>query len=350
MTEPGSESRMPQYERSKMLRRTLLASCAALLLPAAAGAQEDDELRSAARGLFGTISAVTDEELRDPEVVLGQALFWDTRLSSNGEVACASCHLPEVGGADARPFSTNARGERTSRNSQTVFNSQQARAGLRWAGDRPTGAEQAIGSITGSMGFENVEDIVPLLLEHGYRDLFEQAFPGDRDAVSPANYGRAVQAYEETLRTPAAFDHWLEGDDAALTDLQVRGLDLFVSVGCAGCHNGPLFGGDSLQRFGVVADYRAHTGSRGSDTGLMKSTGREADRDVFRVQPLRNVSLTAPYFHDGAVEDLKTATQIMARVQLGRELSDTELEALLAFMNALSGDVPRNYQAPSGSD
>ena len=326
--------------------RMSVLSWLALTLPVCASAQDGGELRSAALALFGTVASVTDEERRDPKVVLGQALFWDVRLSVNGSVACASCHLPEVWGADDRPFSINARGEATSRHAQTVFNSQLAQAGLRWVADRPTGAAQAVGSITGSMGFEDAGDIVPVLRRHGYRPLFEAAFPDDSDPVSIEHYGRALQAYEETLRTPSRFDRWLQGDDAAMTDEEVRGLGRFMEIGCAGCHNGPLLGGTMLQRFGQVEEYFKHTGSSDADVGLMKSTGNEADRYVFRVQPLRNVSRTAPYFHDGSVADLRSATRIMARVQLGRELNETELDELIAFQAALAGDVPTNFRAP----
>lgn len=331
------------------MRRSVYA-CVALTLPVCSSGQDEGGLRAAARALFGTVPAVTDEERNDPKAVLGQALFWDARLSVNGSVACASCHLPEVWGADDRRFSINARGVETSRHAQTIFNSQSARAGLRWVADRPTGAAQAIGSITGSMGFEDADDIVPLLLQHGYRPLFESAFPDGVDPVSIENYGHAVQAYEETLRTPARFDEWLEGDDAAMTDEEVRGLERFIEVGCATCHNGALLGGTTLQRFGLLDEYWKHTGSRDVDLGLMKSTGNEADRYVFRVQPLRNVSRTAPYFHDGSVADLRSAARIMARVQIGRELNETELDELVAFLSALTGDVPAGYRAPVWSE
>ncbi len=309
-------------------------------------AQDGDELRTAALVLFGVVAPVTDDEIRDPRAVLGQALFWDARLSASGNLACASCHLPELWGADDRPFSINARGAETSRHAQTVFNSQEAPAGLRWIGDRPTGQAQAIGSITGSMGFANVADIVPVLLQHGYRRLFEFAFPDDIDPVSVERYGQALQAYEETLRTPAPFDQWLLGEDTAMTDQEIKGLKRFIQVGCVSCHNGPLLGGTMLKRFGTVDEYWKHTGSTDVDLGLMQSTGNESDRYVFRVQPLRNVSRTAPYFHDGSVADLEVATRIMGRVQLGRELTGAEVEDLVAFQRALAGDVPTAFRAP----
>lgn len=313
-------------------------------------AQSVNELRAKARNLFGVIAPPTPSEIEAPTVHLGQALFWDTRLSANGEIACASCHLADAWGADRRQFSINARGAPTGRHAQTVFNTQTARAGLRWVGDRSSGAEQAIGSITGSMGFSSRDDIIAVLLEHGYGDLFARAFPGSAEPVSAAHYGEALEAYQRTLRTPASFDRWLEGDDTAMSDVQVRGLSLFISIGCSSCHSGPLLGGDSLQRFGVTEDYWAYTGSKEIDAGLGGATGEDSDRYMFRVQPLRNVARTAPYFHDGSVFDLTRATEIMARVQLGLVLDETDLAELIAFQQALSGSVPKNYAPPDSHD
>lgn len=320
---------------------------AALLVAGSAGAQDTQALRAKAEQLFGSIAPVRAEEIEDPRAALGRALFWDARLSSNGSIACASCHPAAAWGADDRRFSINARGRPTSRNAQTIFNTQTAPAGLRWTGDRASGAAQAIGSITGSMGFEAVTDIVPVLIRSGYRERFAAAFADDPEPVSADNYARALQAYQETLRTPAAFDRWLEGDDAALGALELRGLELFVTTGCATCHNGPLLGGTLLRRFGAVEDFRPHTGSSDADIGLMATTGNESDRDVFRVQPLRNVARTAPYFHDGSVPDLETAARIMARVQLGQTMTDEELEAVVAFLGSLTGEVPAHFAPPS---
>ena len=321
---------------------------AGLVLLTAAAADELDELRTSAHNLFGTVSAATTEEVNDSKAVLGQALFWDIRLSFDGKTACASCHFRANWGADSRSLSINARGSLTSRHAQTVFNSQDAQVGLRWLGDRPSGADQAMGSITGSMGFANRDEIILLLIQNGYSDLFKVAFPGDPDPVSAANYGQALEAYQKTLRTPAAFDQWLGGDDSAMSGLQVRGLQRFISTGCAGCHNGPLLGGNTLQRFGIAGDYWERTGSQKIDTGLMTVTKNEKDRNVFRVQPLRNVAGTSPYFHDGSVADLKMATDIMARVQLGKVLGDEVLDELVAFQQALTGAVPQNFAPPEG--
>jgi len=323
---------------------------AALLLAACASAQETDTLRARAERLFGSIEPVRAEELEEPIVELGRALFWDERLSANGRTACASCHPATAAGADQRRFSIDARGRPTARNAQTVFNSQLASAGLRWTADRPSGAAQAMRSITGSLGFETAADIVPVLDRNGYRGPFARAFPNDEEPMSPENFAVALEAYQRTLRTPGRFDRWLDGDDGALTAVELRGLERFIEIGCAGCHDGPLLGGTRLARFGVVEDFRPHTGSSETDTGLANATGNESDRDVFRVQPLRNVSRTAPYFHDGSVPDLETAVRVMARVQLGRTLADTELDELVAFLRTLEGDVPAHYAPPVGSE
>lgn len=325
-----------------------VAGLAALLLVASPPARGDAELRARAAALLGVVEPATEAEVGDPVAALGRALFWDARLSADGATACAGCHAAADWGSDRRPRSPDARGKPTKRHSQTVFNTQTAGAGLRWVGDRASGAEQALGSITGSMGFERREDLLPLLARHGYAERFRAAFPGDEDPLRPERYAQALEAYQRTLRTPAAFDRWLAGEDAALDAEQRRGLERFLALGCASCHAGPLLGGGSLQRFGVVADYWLRTGSAVHDVGLMESSGLESDRNRFRVQPLRNVTRTAPYFHDGSVADLGEAVTIMAELQLGRTLEPDDRAALLRFLEALAGDVPAHYAPPAG--
>lgn len=307
----------------------------------------DEDLRATAASLMGAVSATPEAEISTPQAELGRALFWDMRLSANGQVACASCHFRENWGSDSRPLSTDARNRPTSRQSQTVFHSQDT-PGLRWLGDRATGADQAVGSITGSMGFAARNDIIPVLRRHGYEERFRAAFPGQADPVTPANYGAALQVYQTTLRTPAPFDRWLGGEDRAMTEQQQRGLRRFIEVGCVGCHNGPLLGGQMLQRFGVTGNYWEHTGSVQIDSGLMTATRNEDDRFFFRVPLLRNIARTEPYFHDGSVASLRRATEIMGRVQLGQALDAETLDDLVAFQEALTGEIPANFSPPPG--
>jgi cytochrome c peroxidase len=306
----------------------------------------DNELRETAKTLFGTVNAASADEINDPKAVLGQALFWDMRLSANGKVACASCHFQENWGSDSRPRSIDARGRKTLQ-SQTVFHSQDT-PGLRWLADRASGAAQAIGSITGSMGFAKREDILPVLAEHGYADLFQKAFPEQQAPMTPDNYGAALEVYQKTLRTPAPLSQASKGADKALTETQKKGLKRFMETGCVGCHNGPLVGGTMMQRFGVVENYWPHTGSPDIDSGLMRNTGKEEDRFFFRVPMLRNIAKTEPYFHDGSVANLKRATEIMAKVQLGQTLDDDALNELVAFQESLTGQIPANFAPPAG--
>lgn len=305
-----------------------------------------NELRTTARNLFGPVQAATAAEMQDPKAVLGQALFWDMRLSSTGKLACASCHYAENWGSDSRPRSVTARGKLT-RQSQTVFHAQDT-MGLHWLADLASGADHARAAITGGMGFERREDIVRAMADAGYLPLFKAAFPQASHPISVDNYALALETYQRTLRTRSPFDAWMDGDERALSKQQRSGLKRFISVGCVNCHVGPLAGGTMMQRFGLVDDPAHLTGSKEPDAGLMKNTGNERDRGVFRVPMLRNIAKTGPYFHDGSVADLKSATDIMARVQLGQRLSDDVLDDLVAFMHALSGPVPRNFHAPKG--
>lgn len=303
----------------------------------------DDALRSQASALFGQVKA---PPASSPQAELGRALFWDERISGDGKTSCASCHLAKDWGSDARRFSTDARGKPTSRHSQTVFNSM-PQASLRWHGDRRDGADQAEGSLTGSLGFADKGAALAKLQEHGYASAFKAAWPQEASPFSTANYGRALAAYQATLATPSAFDRFLAGDDRALDARQKAGLRAFVATGCAGCHAGPLLGGTMLQKFGVTRDYWLETGSeKATDPGRFAVTKKDEDRHVFRVPMLRNVAKTAPYFHDGSVATLDRAVRVMAAVQLGRALSDADTASIVAFLESLTGEVPAHYAPP----
>ena len=273
--------------------------------------QADEQLRRDASALFGQIQASTTAAT--PEAELGRALFWDTRLSSDGKTACASCHFARDWGADRRRFSPDARGALTSRHSPTVFNSM-SQPTLRWLGDRKTGADQAEGSLTGSMGFKSKDAGIAKLTELDYLPAFRAVYPQDPQPLSPGNYARALAAYQATLTTPAPFDRFLAGDDRALSDQQKTGLRTFVSTGCAGCHNGANLGGTMYQRFGLVKDYWLETGSEKPDQGRFAITKKEEDRYVFRVP-----SCT---------------------------LDDATVAGIVSFLESLTGEVPSNYAPP----
>ena len=314
-----------------------------LLILVSTQVSADEALRRQASGLFGRIEAPTGAP--GPAAVLGRALFWDERISSDGKTSCGSCHFAQDWGADRRPFSPDASGKLTSRHSPTVFNSM-GQPALRWLSDRKTGAIQAEGSLTGSLGFAKRESALEKLRELNYEADFRRAFPQDAEPLSTANYGKALEAYQATLVTPAPFDRFLAGDDRAMTPKQLAGLRTFIATGCGACHSGALLGGSQLVKFGVVKDYWAETGSAKPDVGRFAATKKEEDRYVFRVPMLRNVAKTAPYFHDGSVASLDRAVRIMASVQLGRQLEDAAVSDIVAFLESLTGEVPAHYAKP----
>jgi len=332
---------------SEPVRSRLLAGATAIIVIASCSdAQEPvDELLKEAQANFGVVTARASEELENPLVALGQHLFWDERLSANGKIACASCHAANAWGADSERFSIDAKEKPTKRHSQTVLNAM-LQPNLRWTGDRKSGAHQAEKSLTGSMGFANADDVVELLKTHGYESMFQDAFPATDSPVSPAHYAKAIEAYEATLNTPAALDRFLGGQLDALTEEQKSGLRQFLSIGCADCHSGKLLGGEGLEKFGVHQDYWKATGSKQQDAGLFESSNQEEDKYRFRVSMLRNIEKTGPYFHDGSVASLEQAVRVMAKVQLDRELDDQQTQSLVAFLSALTGDIPRNYSNP----
>ncbi len=184
---------------------------------------------------------------------------------------------------------------------------------------------------------ENV--VVTLNSMPEYVDMFRAAFDGEKEPVTFDNMARAIESFEATLITPAPFDAYLNGDETALTDEQKAGLALFMDKGCAACHSGVNVGGHGYYPFGLVEKPGADILPVG-DKGRFKVTETVSDEYVFRAAPLRNVTVTAPYFHSGKVWDLKVAVQIMAESQLGEELSDTETNQLVAFLGSLEGAMP----------
>ncbi len=301
---------------------------------------------AAAKGYFGLLPTVADNP-RNPvtpaKVELGKALFFDPRLSKSGFIACASCHHLASGGADGLAASIGHRWQIGARNAPTVLNAALHMA-QSWDGRSADVEDQAGEPISSPSGMASSEALVLERLRSipAYQAQFEAAFPEDAEPLKYANVARAIAAFERTLITPGRLDRFLAGEATALTAEEHAGLDKFVAVGCNGCHNGPALGGGSLQKFGV---FRAPEGL--TDPGRYEVTKNEADRFLFKVPGLRNIALTAPYFHDGSVWSLEEAVQIMADTQLGTKLSLADAASIATFLRSLNGDPALAVTLPS---
>jgi cytochrome c peroxidase len=276
------------------------------------------------------------------KIDLGKKLYYDTRLSKDGNVSCNSCHDLATFGVDNEPTSDGDDGSVGDRNSPTVLNAALHQTQF-WDGRAKDVEEQAGMPITNpvEMAIPSEEFLVNRLAASAdYPSLFAEAFPEDAEPLVYANIGRALGAFERTLLTPSRFDAYLEGDQDALSDQEKAGLEKFIQLGCTTCHNGVNVGAYSFQKFGVFGDYWEHTGSKKVDEGRFAVTENEGDKFVFRVASLRNVAETGPYFHDGSVENLDLTIRIMVKLQLGIELRNDEIENLVAFLGSLSGEVP----------
>jgi cytochrome c peroxidase len=304
-----------------------------------------DELRDKAMAVFkplpSTIPAVKNNKITKEKIELGKALFFDPRLSASGIFSCNSCHNVGTGGDDNLETSIGHGWQKGPRNSPTVFNSVFNEAQF-WDGRAEDLKAQAKGPIQAGVEMANTPEQVVKTLESmpQYVAWFKAAFPEDKSPVSFDNMAKAIEAFEATLLTPAPFDTFLNGDDAALTDIQKTGLNLFMDKGCAGCHGGINVGGNGYFPFGVIEKPGAEVLPEG-DKGRFTVTKTADDQYVFRAAPLRNVAVTAPYFHSGKVWDLKQAVAIMSSSQLGTELGPKEIDAIVAFLQSLTGEVPR---------
>ncbi len=316
--------------------------------------------------------APRDNPTTEARVKLGERLFNDPNLSLNGEVSCASCHDLAGGGADGQPVSVGIHGQRGTRNAPTVINAAY-QAVLFWDGRAASLEAQAKGPLINplEMGMPNLAAVVERVVAvPEYRQAFAHAFGGE-DPITIDNIAKAIAAFERTLITPdTPYDRFVRGDRSAMTGQQIRGMALFAEFGCTACHRGPNFSDASL--IGGAAPFRVFPAVTGTEyesryrLAEALPASAEPSQRVWRIPSLRNVTKTAPYFHNGSVTDLAEAVRIMARVQLAKPysaspgddwevvwdpaartttatpnatISDTEVEDIVAFLHALEGDI-----------
>ena len=277
-------------------------------------------------------ASIIDEKKNATLIALGKKLYLDPKLSVNDTISCNSCHQLNNFGVDSQPTSPGHEGKRGGRNSPTTFNAALHIAQF-WDGRAKDVEEQALGPILNpiEMGMPSEAAVVDKLKKiDEYKAMFAEAFKGEKDPIQYKNIGKAIGAFERTLITPSRFDDFLKGDENALNDAEKRGLQKFVHMGCANCHNGVAIGGNSYKKIGLVEEYKT------SDEGRFAVTGLETDKKVFKVPSLRNITKTAPYFHDGSVKTLDEAIEEMAEHQLGRKVGPGFVEDVKAFLGALT--------------
>jgi cytochrome c peroxidase len=227
------------------------------------------------------------------------------------------------------------------RNAPTVFNAA-SQISQHWIGNRTSVEDQAKQSVIGppAFGMVKYEDVEKRLKQYEeYVVLFKEAFPADKEPVTVDNFAKAIGAFERTLLTPSPFDSYLKGDEEALPARQKKGLRTFIDTGCTGCHSGTYFGGQMYRKFGIVEPYWKYTKSEKVDEGRYSVTKSEADKYVFKVPVLRNIEKTPPYFHDGSVDTIEAAVTIMAKVQLGRDISSQQAVEIVDFLKSLTGKI-----------
>ncbi len=327
-----------------MNKRLTTAVLASLL--SAGSATAADALLERAQATFQPLPseppAIADNPYSAEKEALGELLYFDPRLSRSWLISCNTCHNLGLGGVDLMETSIGHGWQAGPRNAPTVLNSVFHVAQF-WDGRAKDLKAQATGPMQAGVEMNNTPSRVVATLASipEYVTLFEAAFPDSDPAVTFANTAAAIEIFEATLITPnAPFDQYLRGDTDALSADAKRGLQLFMDYGCTACHGGMNMGGHTYFKFGLVRDPGDEV-RPATDEGRKNVTGNDADRFVFRVPTLRNVALTPPYFHSGKVWALREAVKIMALAQLGRELGEEDVDAIVAFLETLTGDQPQ---------
>jgi cytochrome c peroxidase len=294
-----------------------------------------------ARGLIPSMT----NRLSEAKLNLGRMLFFDKRLSLNSDVSCSTCHDLALYGVDGRATSRGNLGQFGTRNAPTVYHAAAAISQF-WDGRAGSVEEQATFPLLNprEMAMPSAQAIVARLEAiPGYVEGFAQAFPDSSRPLTFEHVARAIAAFERRLTTRSRWDAYLDGDGDALSAAEIEGLKVFTNIGCLVCHTGELLGGNSYQKVGLAAPWPNQT-----DQGRFEVTGDPTDRMRFKVPTLRNVAATAPYFHDGSAAHLSDAVRSMGRYQLAVELSERDVNAIVTWLEALTGELPSAYiQEPS---
>jgi cytochrome c peroxidase len=293
-----------------------------------------------------------DNPITPAKIELGKMLYFDPRLSVDGTVSCNSCHNVMSDGGDGRPVGVGVRGQRGGRGSPTVWNSAYNTVQF-WDGRSASLEDQAKGPLTNpiEMGMANHDEVMKRVNKiPGYVAAFKKAFPKDKDAVTIDNLAKAIATYERTLITlNSPFDRYIKGNKKALTVQQVKGMKLVEEIGCTSCHTGENFSGDGFKMGeGHYQPFPQIPGSKFdkmydllADKGRFEVTKKDEDKNHWRVPTWRNVALTAPYFHNGKVKTLDEAVRVMGKTQLGMDLTDEQISNIVAFLNSLTGEFPK---------
>ena len=274
------------------------------------------------------------------KVALGFDLYFDTRLSANNTISCATCHELDKGGTDQLPVSLGIHDQKGPINSPTVYNSAYFLAQF-WDGRAIDLQEQAAGPPLDpkEMGNTSFEDIVNRLSEDKkLKARFEELYA---EGITKNSITHAIAEFEKTLNTPnSPFDKYLMGDENAITENQKSGYEAFKRVGCATCHVGEAMGGQSFEYVGLYADYYEDRGTEvtPADHGRAKYTNKEKDMYYQKVPTLRNIALTAPYLHDASSETLTEAVEMMSKYQVKDKLSPDEIISVDDFLSTLNGE------------
>jgi cytochrome c peroxidase len=264
---------------------------------------------------------------------LGKMLWFEPRISRSQLISCNTCHNLSFGGSDYQETSTGHSWQRGPRNSPTVLNSVFNHVQF-WDGRSPNLKEQAKGPIQDLVEMAATPEHVVAVLRSmpQYVELFRKAFPGERNPVTFDNVARAIELFEATLITPnSRFDNFLRGDQNALNRLETNGLSVFINRGCDSCHSGVNFSSEGFHGAGIAS----------KDKGRFNVTQDEGDKATFKAPSLRNIELTAPYFHTGTVWTLEEAVAMMGSTHLNIRLSNNDVRALVAFLKTLTGEQPR---------
>lgn len=281
-------------------------------------------------------SIATDEA----KVALGHDLFFDGRLSGDGSIQCHTCHQLDKGGVDRLDTSTGIEGKKGPINAPTVFNAAFNFVQF-WDGRAADLADQAKGPPTNpvEMGSHSWDDIVARFeMDEEFKKEFLKEYP----QVTKETLTHAIGEYEKTLITPNSdFDRYLKGDKTALTEQQVRGYELFKQHKCDTCHTGVAMGGQSYEYMGLYGDYFKDRGTplTDADEGRFAQTKDPFDMHRFKVPTLRNVALTAPYFHDASAKELKDAVSAMLKYQSNvKQPAQKDVEDITSFLESLTGE------------